>query len=156
MFWLKQFGGDNDNWWLHNTFGEPTRTMEFPGGHPSISLNDTVIFSGIHVKKLIFVGKCIRLPYEPSAFELRHDKWRNRYYWMMDFRNLTRTYGRCWSDYNLNPYELAEDFLDKHSDDALLLNGSNTLNALRRGVSHLKLSPEFGRFLCNAVNSCDR
>lgn len=154
MYWLKQFGRADDDWWQQFVVAPHGHTMEFPNGmrrKPRIHIGDNVIFTGIHVTSLIFAGVCIEEAYPPTHEELIADPWRQNLYWKLDFTNLFPNFAENWSIHNLSPYALADLFLAANPNVPLLHNGSFTLGGLNARHSHLKLSDQFGQFLLQSM-----
>ena len=128
--------------------------MEFPGGVgriPGIQLNDTVVFTGIHVTRLVFAGICTATAYAPTQDQLQAEPWREDLYWQVDFTNMFPNFAENWYVRNLNPFRLGDLFREANPNIPLLHNGGITLNGLLIGHSHLRLNDQFAQYLLDSM-----
>lgn len=151
--WLKPVG-DRDNHIVEGEdFSEGTNNLHFSKRPTGVSVGDKMIECGVGIG-MVLTYYTVTSEFERIPDEEMDTEWKKRWPWFVEGRNEASCFGGQFWTHGLHINRLVEEYLAERGDDATItLVGGKTLGAFQRGADKIRLSPDFGRFLIQRIES---
>lgn len=144
-FWFKPVGIPGTLPTGEELFDRDIVDIQFTREPIAVAIGDVLLVYRIGVSKLLYVAECRTPPREATLAEIDREEWRGRWRWRFEAQNLTPEFGRVWSQHNLKPFRLADQY--NAGGPELPQN----LNGLRYGSDKLRLMRPFAEFVIDKV-----
>jgi|LakMenEpi03Aug12_release.lakeMendotaPanAssembly.Ray.scaffolds.fasta_scaffold807383_2 hypothetical protein len=149
QFWIKPIGDPGKAPDLLSVYKTDRIRVDFAKSPNGIEIGDILLVYKIGVSKFVYCAECLDEPREATSAEKVREPWRERWGWSITAHNLTPQYGAKWSQYNLKPFHLVEQFNKLHPDKR------QTLGSLKFGSDKLKISSLFAQFVIQKIIVCE-
>lgn len=88
---------------------------------------------------------------EVTQKEIARDRWKERWPWYMEGRNLSPEFGGEWWVHNIQRKDVLSEFLEKHPGVPVTSAGGFSLGTLNYGGDKVKITKEFGDFIISKI-----
>jgi hypothetical protein len=88
---------------------------------------------------------------EVTQEEVARDRWKERWPWYMEGRNLSPQFGGEWWVHNIQRKDALNEFLEKYPGVPVTSAGGFSLGTINYGGDKVKITKEFGDFLISKI-----